>query len=371
MKKIAIVGTEGVPAKYGGFETLADNLAVYREQQNLQVDLTIFCSNFSKVKRSRDRYKGARLEYIALSAHGISSVFYDVFSILKSLMKGVDVLLILGVSGSIVIPVVKMVSKCKVITNIDGVEWKREKWGYASKLFLRFSEFIAVKFSDVVVADNQGIVEHVLNQYLKSSLLIPYGGDHALNVESSSAEYLCLPDSYHLTICRIEPENNLEMILLAFSKNTDQNIVIAGNWTNSDFGITLKQQFSSYGNLILLDPIYDIGVLKTLRAGAEGYIHGHGAGGTNPSLVEMMHFGLPIYLFDCIYNRHTTQNNGLYFSCAEDLIILLNTSDKADFSRKGQEMKTIANQKYTWDTVANAYFQLFLKESMQIKNLAE
>ena len=81
MKKIAIVGTEGVPAEYGGFETLADNLAVYREQQNLQVDLTIFCSSFSKVKRSRDRYKGARLEYIALSAHGISSVFYDVYSL--------------------------------------------------------------------------------------------------------------------------------------------------------------------------------------------------------------------------------------------------------------------------------------------------
>lgn len=362
MKKIAIVGTAGVPAEYGGFETLADNLAVYREQQNLQVDLTIFCSNLSGVKRSQDLYKGARLEYIALSAHGISSVFYDVYSIFKSLMKGVDVLVILGLSGSIVIPLVKMVSNCRVITNIDGVEWKREKWGYASKIFLRFSELIAVKFSDVVVADNQGIVEHVKSQYRKSSLLISYGGDHAINVESSSAEYLCLPDPYYLTICRIEPENNLEMILLAFSKNTDQNIVIVGNWNNSDFGTALKKQFNSYGNLILLDPIYDIGILKTLRAGAEGYIHGHSAGGTNPSLVEMMHFGLPIYLFNCSYNRHTTENKGLYFSCAEDLVILLNTFDKADFRRKGQEMKAIANENYTWDTVANAYFQLFLKK---------
>ena len=362
MKKIVIVGTEGVPAEYGGFETLADNLAVYRELQNLQVDLTIFCSNFSKVKKSQDSYKGARLEYIALSAHGIASVFYDVYSILKSLTKGVDVLLILGVSGSIVIPLVKMVSKCRVITNIDGVEWKREKWGFASKLFLRFSEFIAVNFSDVVIADNQGIVEHVQSQYHKSSSLIPYGGDHALNIESSCAEYLCLPDSYYLTICRIEPENNLEMILLAFSKNTDHNMVIVGNWNNSAFGITLKKHFNSYGNLILLDPIYDIGVLKTLRAGAEGYIHGHSAGGTNPSLVEMMHFGIPIYLFDCIYNRHTTENKGIFFSCAEDLIILRNSFNKTELRRKGQEMQTIAMQNYTWETVAKAYFQLFLKE---------
>ena len=362
MKKIAIVGTEGVPAEYGGFETLADNLAIYREQHNLQADLIIFCSNQKKTKNFPKYYRGAKLEYIALNAHGISSIFYDVISIFKALIKGVDVILILGVSGSIVIPLVKMLSSCKVVTNIDGIEWKREKWGYLSKLFLRFSEFIAVKFSDEVVADNQGIVEHVQIQYDKSSLLIPYGGNHALNVESSLTNHLPIPSEYYLTICRIEPENNIEMILKAFSRNSRQNIVIVGNWTNSNFGIRLKKFYGSYQNLILLDPIYDLGVLKTLRTGAKGYVHGHTAGGTNPSLVEMMHFGLPIYLFDCIYNRYTTENKGFYFSCTGDLDDLLNKEDKTDHMRRGQEMKTIADQNYTWSTVADSYFQLFLNE---------
>ena len=144
---ISVIGTVGVPACYGGFESLVENLLPSRK-----IDL-IYCTR-KAYENELSEYKGSRLKYWSLDANGVQSIPYDVISIVHSLLFTKNDLLVLGVSGAIAIPFFKLFSKRKVVTNIDGLEWKRAKWGKTAKWFLKFSEKVAVKFSDKVIADN-------------------------------------------------------------------------------------------------------------------------------------------------------------------------------------------------------------------------
>ena len=172
-KKVAIIGTVGLPAKYGGFETLSEYLTKHLGEK---FEITVYCSSKS-YENQLEYYNNAKLEYIALNANGVQSIPYDIVSIFKAL-KYADTLLILGVSGCIILPFVKMFSKKKIVVNIDGLEWKRAKWNKYAKAFLKFSEKMAVKYADVVVTDNKVIQNYVLSEYGEESELIAYGADH-------------------------------------------------------------------------------------------------------------------------------------------------------------------------------------------------
>ena len=158
--KLAIIGTVGVPASYGGFETLVEHIIGDDENQ-----YTVYCSG----KHYSDRisgYKGAKLVYIPLKANGAMSVIYDLASILHALIYGHRQFLILGTSGAIVIPLLAVLwPSVRTVTNIDGIEWRREKWQGLAKRFLKFSEYLAVKHSTTVVADNQAIADYVRSAY--------------------------------------------------------------------------------------------------------------------------------------------------------------------------------------------------------------
>ena len=344
-KKVAIVGIVGVPANYGGFETLAENLLVHPD-----CDFSIYCSS-SVYKDHIRHYKGARLYYIPLSANGVQSVFYDIISIFHGLLIGHRQFLVLGVSGALLFPLLKFVlPNVKLITNIDGLEWKRNKWSKFVKKYLKFSERIAVKYSDTIISDNQTIANYVLAEYSIKSEVIAYGGDHALvQIESE-------PQNYFFAVCRIEPENNIHVILEAFL-NTNKPLKFVGNWDNSQYGIDLKNKFGSIGNIEIIDPVYDIQELANLRSGCYAYVHGHSAGGTNPSLVEMMHFGKPIIAYDCAYNKSTMENSGIFFS---DSLELQQFVDKEIDQKIGAAMKEIAKRRYTWDKIIKQYFELFM-----------
>jgi len=148
------------------------------------------------------------------------------------------------------------------------------------------------------------------------------------------------------------------MILEAFAQKSDMSLVFVGNWNNSDFGHKLKQRYETLAHLYLLDPIYDIGVLRTIRSNAALYVHGHSAGGTNPSLVEMMHFGLPVLAYDCIYNRSTTEGKAVFFNDADDLKEKVNALTETQMKVIGTEMLDIAQRRYTWDEIGRLYFEL-------------
>lgn len=361
VRRIGILGTVGIPASYGGFETLAENLTRFHKANEFTDKLVVYCSAKSYPTRP-DTYLEAELRYIGLNANGVSSIPYDIVSLFSAVWQRSDVILLLGVSGAIALPLVRLLSHARIVTNIDGIEWKREKWKGLARWFLRFSERMAVRFSHELIADNAGIAEHVVQSYGRDCHVIAYGGDHALEVPARPYDGAKLPPRYALALCRIEPENNVAMILEAFAQQTDWPLVFVGNWQNSAYGRALVATYGMLPHLILLDPVYDLGVLRGLRSGAGLYVHGHSAGGTNPSLVEMMHFGLPILAFDCVYNRYTTEEAALFFAGPEELTQTLATLTDQASRTVGNALLRVARLRYTWAEVGKAYFHLLASQ---------
>lgn len=356
MKQVAIVGIQGVPAKYGGFETLVEN--IIGDNCSPDVCYTIFCSGKDYATRM-DSYKGTNLKYIPFfHANGAQSTPYDILSMLKCL-RGYDTVVILGVSGCIFLPVFRLLYRKRLIVNIDGLEHRRAKWGKFAKWFLRTSEAMAVKYADVVIADNKGIQDYVTETYGKPSELIAYGGDHAQRKLSEERQeeilrkYGVTAGNYSISVCRIEPENNSHVICEAFAKS-GKDLVFVGNWERSEYSRNLKKQYSSLPNIHLIDSVYDLDELCALRGQCECYIHGHSAGGTNPSLVEAMFFGKPILAYDVVYNRETTENRAYYFKDSDQLVELTLRKEKS-----GEPMKEIARRRYTWEHVAKQYEALY------------
>lgn len=357
MKKISIIGTVGIPAKYGGFETLTEYLTI---NQHDKYDMTVYCSGKSYDEK-KEKHNGAKLKYINLNANGVQSIPYDIISIFSSL-KFTDTLLILGVSGCISLPIVRLFSKKRIVVNIDGLEWKRDKWGESAKWFLKFSEKLAVKYADDVVTDNKVIQEYVKAEYNRDSTLIAYGADHVTKEilsEELKEKYPFLGSRYAFKVCRIEPENNIHLILEAFSEYKDLNIIIIGNWSNSKYGKKLKDTYSKFENIYLLDPIYDQKVLNQIRSNCYIYMHGHSAGGTNPSLVEAMYLGLPIIAYGVEYNRETTQHKAKYFNDKDELLELLKNINDDDLRNMAEDMQQVAKENYTWKKISEQYGELF------------
>lgn len=358
MKKVSIVGTNGLPANYGGWETLVDHLT---KNLNDKFDITVYCSLKAHVD-AVPTINGVSLKYINLKANGWQSIPYDVISIFQSL-KSSDVLLILGVSGCLFLPIIRLFSKKFIVVNIDGLEWKRAKWNFFIKQFLKISESLAVRFSDRVIADNAVIQNYIMSEYGRESELIAYGADHAHRVDLSKqvlSDYSFLSEPYAFKVCRIEPENNLDMILSAFVQLSFLNLVIIGNWDNSLYGVELKAKYSGFSNMYLLDPIYDQSILNQIRSNCFVYIHGHSAGGTNPSLVEAMFLELPILSYDVNFNRETTKQKAKYFKSVEELVDLVNDLDERELKLIGSSMKEIADHNYLWIIICEKYQKVLL-----------
>lgn len=360
--KISLVGSVGLPPKYGGWETFAAQIG---PRLSRVLDVTVYCCARRYTSRKR-RFDGAKLVYIPiLDANGFQSIFYDLFSMLHAVKRS-NAILVLGVSGAIFFPFIRLLSHVKIITNIDGLEWKRAKWGYLPGLYLRISEYFAVKFSHKIISDNDGIRSYVKEKYGVDSELIEYGADH---VDESPLQESYLSNEVHLvfkkingafalSVCRIEPENNIDIILDAFSRTAKCKLIIVGNWESSRYSRMLRKRYSSTTNLILMDALYDNQALRFLRQNCKIYIHGHSVGGTNPSLLEAMQCSCPVIAYDCVFNRFTTENEALYFVDERSLVLRLNSTSQADLASIGQRMGVIARRRYTWASVGEKYLRM-------------
>lgn len=346
LKKIAIVGIVGVPAKYGGFETLVENLI------DADHEFMVYCS-LKSYDGSVVRYKSADLIYLNLDANGVQSMLYDVLATVHALRSGVKNVLMLGVSGAWALPFIKLLyPQVNIVVNIDGLEWRREKWGFVARRVLKFLEWCAVKFSKKVVADNKAIADYVMKEYSVESALIAYGGDHA--ILGRKVPRSAFVRSYALGLCRIEPENNVHLILQAFAV-TGRPLKFVGNWNSSEYGLRLKSEYSEFSNIEILNPIYESDSLYEIRSGCDCYVHGHSAGGTNPSLVEMMFFAKPIFAFECDYNKETLHGYGGFFSSVDQLVELI----ASDAYGSGEVFFDIAVKNYQWADIRSRYLSLF------------
>ena len=352
-KSIAIIGTNGLPARYGGWDHLLMHLT---EDLRDQFNFTVYTSSHNAVK-GLDEFNGAKIKIINLKANGVQSIPYDIISMIHAVFR-YDVLLILGTSGCIFLPIIRMFGK-KIVLNPDGAEWKRGKWGTFAKWFLKLSERFGVKNSDIVIADNKKIYEYIREEYGFESELIEYGGDNARYVElkkQTADAYGVEKGRYAFKVCRIEPENNIDIILEAF-KGQDTKLILIGNWDNSAYGKDAKGKYKHYSNLILLDPIYDQAQLDELRSNCGIYVHGHSVGGTNPSLVEAMNLGLCCVVFGVDYNIETTEGEAIYFDSVHSLLTILHDfeSNKLEPVLIGNMMMEIAKRRYIWKIITEKY----------------
>jgi len=356
--RLAIVGTRGIPNNYGGFETLAEYLVEYLAHG---LEITVYCSS-SDMDSSITSYKGAKLKYIPVTSHGAKGIIYDSISLIKA-MYSADRVLFLGFGGGFMMPFLTRKQKDKLIINIGGLDWKRNKWSALAQKVIKKAEALLIRNSNKIISDNIGIQQYISSEYGKRSTLIAYGGDQALHqpiTNEAIKNYPFLKEPYAFTVTRIQRDNNIDMILESFMEQDSMPLVIVGNWNNSDYGKETKQKFFGKKNLIILDAIYDRVKLDTLRSNCSLYIHGHSAGGTNPSLAEAMFLGLPVFAFASGYNEYTTDGRAMYFKDAKELAAMVNSCRSMPLKKMGASLKEFADANYRWKHIANQYKNVVL-----------
>ena len=354
--KVAIIGTNGLPARYGGFETLTNYLVEYFNE----FDITVYCSKTPKENRLTN-FRGAKLKYYPLKANGWQSILYDFISIFDAYIKS-DNLIILGFSGAFAFPFNKLFRK-NIIFNIGGIEWKKvrgSKWSSKIEIAVKkWMERVCVKNSQTVIIDNISFFDYVKDSYNITPVLAEYGGDHVKHypvTEEILSKYSFINNPYDLTVSRAQYDMNIHLVIEAYKSIPGRTIVIVSNWNISSYGINLyEQNHNKYPNIILLNAIYDQLELDTLRSNCKLYLHTHSLCGTAPSLVEAMYLNLPIISYDVAANRATTENKAHYFKNADELVELLTNISNEEIEHNRKQMKIIADNRYRWERITGIY----------------
>jgi len=361
--KVAIVGTHGVPAKYGGFETLADFLCQHLGED---ISFTVYCNSNKYIDKPKF-YHNARLKYLKLDASGFQGVLYDFITYIHALFTSKIVLYLSPVGSGIIIPL-KYITAKKVIVNHGGFnEWERPKLSKFQKKWAKFNHLVASKFADINIADNNEYQQSLKENFGANSIVVRYGADHAKKTLRSDprfmSKYEFLPSKYAVSVSRAQIDNNLHLVLSAFKIFKNYPLVLVSNWDVSEYGKALKEEFSNCSNIFMIDAIYENDELDYIRGNAYVYIHSHSFCGTAPSLVEAMYLGKPIISFDVPTNRETTKDKALFFHSSDDLVAVLKDFTDEDVIVNGKLMLSIAEEEYTWKKISSMYLDL-LKEKL-------
>lgn len=358
MRKVAIIGTNGLPAKYGGFETLANFLVENFDKERNEI--IVYCSKTPKANRL-NTYNGARLIYFPFMANGWQSMIYDFVTIVHAFFTASD-LIILGFSGAFAFPLNKIFKK-NIIFNIGGIEWEKVRGSkFTSKLEIglkKYMEKLCVKNSNTVIIDNFYFKDYIIKRYGKTPIIAEYGGDHAKRIEITKEmihKYPFLNTDYALSVSRAQEDMNIHLLIEAYKKVSDKRIVIISNWHFSEYGQKLfDENADKYDNIILLNAIYDSKELDIIRSNTSLYIHTHSLCGTAPSLVEAMSLNIPVISFDVPTNRFTTEDKTLFFKDVSSLIIILKNLDLEMLLKIKNQMFKISKKRYVWSRISKIY----------------
>lgn len=357
-KKVVLIGTNGLPANYGGMETLAEYLA---RDLSKEYDLYCYCSKTPKEKQIKE-YNGTKLIYVPLKANGFQSIFYDGLTILRSLRK-FDVLVVLGCSCPPALPFKKVAHKPIVLNAIGGREVEKIK---GARLFARLEiavkrwmEGLQAKYADYVIIDNAVNVATFEQKHNVKALLAEYGGDHAQAepiTEETRLKYTFLGSPYDVTVSRAQEDMNIHMVIDAYRQVPERTVVIVSNWQKTEYGQKLYTEHAGkYPNVILLNAIYNQKELNIVRSNATLYLHTHSMCGTAPSLVEAMYLGLPVICFKVPTNLETTEHKSVYFESVPELVEILKGLNEATLVKLKSDMSEIAWRRYRWKRISDIY----------------
>lgn len=357
--KIGIIGSRGIPNHHGGFEQFAEYFSVYLAKQG--IDVVVYNSSLHPYKKSA--YKGVNIITCKDPEDKLGTAgqfIYDLNCIMDARKRNFDIILQLGYTSNSIwhrlLP-----KKTIIVTNMDGLEWKRSKYGFLIKKFLKYAEKLAALNSDYLIADSVGIQQHLKQTYNKDSVFIAYGAHIFMHPEKDIlARYNLKPNEYNVVLARIEPENNIDIIIEGVLDYKWPTIII-GDIEKTKFGNQLKKKYQHSKNIKFLGAIYDTKALNNLRYYSKIYFHGHSVGGTNPSLLEAMASNAFIIANDNIFNKAILKDNALYFKNSDDIKNHLKKFENIDCEFFTKQNKYTIEKNYSWDEINLSYLNYFKK----------
>ena len=386
MKDVFIVGSKGIPANYGGFETFVDNLVT--RQVNPKIKYHVSCMTFDKSVKQYD-YNGAECQEIYVpNIGGAKAILYD----LRSLDWALDTIKERNLTDGIVYILAcrigpflhKYIKKFhnhgfKVWVNPDGHEWKRAKWSVPVRKYWKVSEKLMVKNADFLICDSKSIEEYIHEDYRKynpQTTFIAYGADITPSTlkqdDKKVVDWFNKHDvklnEYFLIVGRFVPENNYETMIKEFMKSkVNKDLVIITNVEKNAFYNSLKEEthFENDKRIKFVGTVYDAELLKFIRENALGYLHGHSVGGTNPSLLEALGSTKINLLYNVGFNKEVGEDSSLYWSLEDgSLANKLNEVEEIS-TEKEENFGKLAKQQiidnYSWEKIVNDYEEQFVR----------
>ncbi len=381
-KDIFIIGSQGIPAQYGGFETFVENLTLKRENEKIKYHVACLGKENNEFE-----YNNARCFTVKVPNIGSAkAVYYDVKALKKTIkyiknndIKDAIVYVLACKIGPFTGYYKKQLEKlgATLYVNPDGHEWKRAKWNYLKKIYWKLSEKLMVKHADLLICDSLNIEKYIKKEYKKynpKTIFIAYGAETKKSLLSDDNEKLLnwnnekniKANKYYLIVGRFVTENNYETMIKEFMKsNTDKSLVIITNVKKNKFYNELQKKldFEKDKRIKFVGTVYDTELLKKIRENAYGYLHGHEVGGTNPSLLEALSATKLNLLLDVGFNKEVGQDGALYWKKENDnLANLINECDKISYDRVidlSIKAKERINKEYSWKKIIEKYELVF------------
>jgi hypothetical protein len=352
MRKVAIIGSHGLYANYGGWDQLVNNLAERKSDE--EINYLIF--NSKESPKNIVPPAGVSIKHINIKASGFEGIIYDFWTILVCYFK-VDTLLLLGVQGIPLVAFLSFFKKKIIVSNVGGLEWERPKFGFFAKLYLKICFQLSFVFSKYVILDNEHYKVFAPKKSNAEIVILPYGGEINMTLTVSPVlleKYPFLGAKYFLSISRSLEDNMIDALCGAFL-NLEETLVMISNFSATNYGKMVLEKYSNYPNLILIDGLYDKPELDLVRRKCAAYIHTHTLCGTAPSLVEMVISQRPILSIDVPQNRFTLDNQGFFYKTFEELHQFLQKPHELSLY---VPLKTICDR-YDWDLTVKRYQYLY------------
>lgn len=359
-KNLAILGTRGIPASHGGFETFAEKLAKYLVGRGWEV--TVYCQEDAGDEIYTSIWQGIRRIHIPVRSLGyFGSIVFDFRSIMHSLSEE-GICLTLGYNTA-VFNVLQRICGRYCLINMDGIEWRRQKWGFAAKAWFWLNERIACRVATQLIADNPGIENHLSTSRLKDKItMIPYGAEEITSADVGIlADFGLEKESYALVVARPVPENSVLEMVTAFSASTRGiKLVVLGRFEPENCRYHREVMNAASIEVTFPGAIYDKATLDALRFHCLFYLHGHQVGGTNPSLVEALGAGNAVIAHDNIFNRWVAGSAAIYFAGTNEAEFRIDELLSPGHRRDELQLASITRfrSSFTWELILTLYERL-------------
>lgn len=354
--RIALVGTRGVPARYGGFETCVEEVGRRLAERGHRV--VVYCRRSDDNRGAPDdSYLGMELVHLpAARRRAAETLSHTALSVAHLVAHPVDAVVLFNAANAPLLPVLRG-RRLPVATHVDGLEWRRAKWGPTGQRYYRMAESLAVRWSDVLIADAGGIQQYYEDEFGAATDLIAYGAPLVDADRPGLIEGLGLePFGYHLVVARFEPENHVEVVVDGYVRSRAEHpLVVVGSAPYAD-EYTARVESRGDDRVRFLGGIWDQDLLDQLYANSLTYQHGHSVGGTNPSLLRAIGAGAATDAFDVSFNREVLGNAGRFWTTAPDVASLIESAE-ADptAARHRGELARERALAYDWSDVTDSY----------------